>query len=253
MEVLESARVEAFNTNEVVVPAARRNEILCVIWEGTCVERKVRSTPRTSLPFIEENESHSEKSSSAVWYSGDWTAPIALQPERRLSGESNFAASHDIVATSNEGAKVIILEFKNLHRILQNGSILYKKYLSRHNLDGSSYEGPIQTTLVSPATEMLLKDSSEKLNILELIDINTGLRKLTAVQKRHLECLAEGPIAFNPGERLWRAGAPVDKAYLVVAGSASFVARRRNSFRGTGKPGMLSVSLCTCHLNYRGT
>jgi len=77
------------------------------------------------------------------------------------------------------------------------------------------------------------------LNILELIDMNTGLRKLTAVQKRHLECLAEGPIAYNPGERLWKAGAPVDKAFLVIAGTASFVVRRRNSFRGPGNAGML--------------
>lgn len=34
---------------------------------------------------------------------------------------------------------------------------------------------------------------------------------------------------FYPGERLWRAGAPVDKAFLLVSGSASFVPKRRNA------------------------
>ena len=241
MEVLESTRVEAVNKNDVVVPAARRNEILCVIWEGTCVEREAKSNS-ISLPQIEENKSHSEKDSIAVWHSGDWTGPIVLQPEKKLSGDSDDAASHDIVATSNEGVKVITLEFKNLNRILKNGSPLYRKYLARQQSAGSPYDGPMQTNLV-PAIEKLLVECSEKLNILELIDMNNGLRKLTAVQKRHLECLAEGPIAFNPGERLWKAGAPVEKAFLVVAGTASFVVRRRNSFRGPGNPGMLGVSL----------
>jgi hypothetical protein len=243
MEVLESTRVEAVNKNDVVVPAARRNEVLCVIWEGTCVERKVRSKS-TSLPLIEENESNLGKDSNTVWHSGDWTGPIALQPEKQLSGDSDNAASNDIVATSKEGVKIITLEFKSLHKILKNGSSLYRKYLKRQQ--SSAYDWPVQTNMVGPATEKLLKESLEKLNILELIDMNTGLRKLTAVQKRHLECLAEGPIAYNPGERLWKAGAPVDKAFLVIAGTASFVVRRRNSFRGPGNAGMLGVSLYMC-------
>jgi len=236
MEVLESTRVEAVNKNEVVVPAARRNDVLCVIWEGTCVERKVR-TNSNSLPLIEENESSLGKDSNTVWHSGDWTGPIALQPEKQLSGDSDNAASNDIVATSKEGVKIITLEFKSLHKILKNGSSLYRKYLKRQQSAG--YDGPVQKNVVGPATEKLLKECSEKLNILELIDMNTGLRKLTAVQKRHLECLAEGPIAYNPGERLWKAGAPVDKAFLVIAGTASFVVRRRNSLRGQGNAGML--------------
>ena len=240
MEVLESSRVEAVNKNDIVVPAARRNEILCVIWEGTCFERKVRSGT-DPLPLTEENESHFDEDSMAVWHSGDWTGPIALQPEKRLSGESDRAATNDIVAISKEGVKVITLEFKNLHRILENGSHLYRKYLKRQK-PAASYERSLPTNLVSPTTENLMKEALEKLNILELINMNAGLRKLTAVQKRHLECLAEGPVAFNPGERLWRAGAPVDKAFLVVAGTASFVVRRNNSVRAPGNSGMLSVS-----------
>jgi len=67
------------------------------------------------------------------------------------------------------------------------------------------------------------------LNVLELLDCNSALRRLSAVQKRHLESLAEGPVSFQPGERLWRAGAPVDKAFVVVSGTASFVPKRRNA------------------------
>jgi len=239
MEVLESTRVEAVNRNDIIVPAERRKEVLCVIWEGTCVERKVRLNS-SAMPLIDENATPDpDEDSLAVWHSGDWTGPIVLQPEKLLSGDSDHAANYDIVATSKEGVKVIILEFDNLHKILQIGSPLYRKYLQRQKPAGSSYDGPMQHTLMSPDTEKLLNESSEKLNILELIDMNTGLRKLTALQKRHLECLAEGPIAFNPGERLWRAGAPVDKAFLVVAGTASFVVRQRNNFRGASNPGML--------------
>lgn len=225
MEVLESARVEAVNQNDVVVPSNRRNKILCVIWEGTCVERKAKS----NLAFTEgELYFQNDTDSIAVWHSGDWTGPIALQPDKILSGDSDNAETNDIVATSNEGVKVITLEFKSLHRILKEGSPLYRKYLQRQKSFSSNFEGPVPENITS-STENLLKESSTKLNILDLIDMNTALRKLSAVQKRHLECIAEGPVAFNPGERLWRTGAPVDKAFLVVAGTAAFVIRRRNS------------------------
>ena len=78
-------------------------------------------------------------------------------------------------------------------------------------------------------TEQMFEEAVQNLNVLELLNCNSALRKLTAVQKRHLECLAEGPITYQPGERLWRGGAPVDKAFLIVAGTASFVQKRRNA------------------------
>ena len=254
MEVLEALRVEAVCKNEVVVAAARRNEILCVIWEGTCVERNKRSTLSSSnhraekqLSLIEEEESYAADGSTAVWHSGDWTGPLSLQPEKRLSGESDNAETKDIVATSKEGVKVITLEFNNLHRILKSGSPLYRQYLKRKEHISSRSDIPLQTNIVGLQTQKLLDESADTLNILELIDMNTTLRKLTAVQKRHLECLAQGPIAFNPGERLWKEGAPVDKAFLVVAGTASFV-YRQTAFRGTHasvtNSGMLAVSIC---------
>ena len=79
------------------------------------------------------------------------------------------------------------------------------------------------------ATEQLLGEALRTLNILELLNCNSALRKLSAVQKRHLESLAEGPVSFLPGERIWRSGAPVDKAFIIVSGTASFVPRRRNA------------------------
>jgi CRP-like cAMP-binding protein len=75
----------------------------------------------------------------------------------------------------------------------------------------------------------MLEDALKDLNILELLNCNSALRKLTAVQKRHLESLAEGPIVFQAGERLWRAGTPVDKAFIIVSGTASFAPKRRNA------------------------
>ena len=97
------------------------------------------------------------------------------------------------------------------------------------------------------ATEKLLTDALRNLNVLELLDQNSALRKLNAVQKRHLESLAEGPIGFGPGERLWRSGAPVDKAFIMVSGTASFVPRRRNAGSAKGGFGGKRVSLGLCH------
>jgi hypothetical protein len=169
--------------------------------------------------------------SMAVWHAGDWTGPIALQPDKRLSGESDQSENNDIVAMSSEGVKVITVDFASLHNILVTGSPLYRKYLERRQQQQrrlSYAEGLLQSSICS-ATQKLLNDSLQTLNVLDLLDQNSALRKLSAVQKRHLESLAEGPMAFNPGERLWRSGAPVDNAFLVVAGTASFVPRRRNA------------------------
>lgn len=111
MEVLETARVDAFCMNDVVVPAARRSKVLCVVWEGTCMER-----PQCSCTFenIQEDCATGEELensfpiSKAVWHAGDWTGPISLQPEKHLSGESNLSATHDVVAMSQQGVKVSI-------------------------------------------------------------------------------------------------------------------------------------------------
>ena len=235
MEVLETAKVDAYAKNEVVVPASRRGDLLCVVWEGTCTEVPSRpghsSTGQFTLQPIGEDEEGASPTGKAVWHAGDWTGPIALQPEDSLSGESERSNDHDVVAVSTEGVKVITVEFSSLHAILKAGSPLYRRYLERKSsqerakMDGSQSERLSNAT----PTDHLLDDAVKNLNVLDLLNCNSALRKLSAVQKRHLESLAEGPISFQPGERLWRAGTPVDRAFVIVSGTASFVPKRRNA------------------------
>jgi CRP-like cAMP-binding protein len=171
-----------------------------------------------------------ENRNFAVWHAGDWTGPLSFQPDRSLSGDSPTSHIYDIVAVSAEGVKVIVVEISNLHRILKSGSTLYRKYLDRKSLQEQA-----QLDIISnhdnqnAADSKLLDDALKTLNVLELLGCNSALRKLNAVQKRHLESLAEGPIHFQPGERLWRAGTPVDKAFIIVSGSVSFTPKRRNA------------------------
>lgn len=113
MELLETARVDAYCKDDIIVPAARRDSVLCVVWEGTCVELKsdTLSAPSSvnapAMRAIQENDPG--KNMGAVWYAGDWTGPIALQPDKALSGESDLSATHDVVAMSSQGVKVSLL------------------------------------------------------------------------------------------------------------------------------------------------
>uniref|UniRef100_A0A7S4N8F9 Metallo-beta-lactamase domain-containing protein n=1 Tax=Odontella aurita TaxID=265563 RepID=A0A7S4N8F9_9STRA len=259
MEVLETARVDAFCMNDVVVPASRRRDVLCVVWEGTCMEREEsskeadlhavtkrlgllqatqlnKSGDRRTSTFqlnlgthapLTEKEVRGKKRIGAVWHAGDWTGPRSLQPDKRLSGESSMGKTHDIVAMSSQGVKVITVEFSNLHEILKSGSPLYRRYLARKAK--LSHIDAIPETIENARNRQLFENAVHNLNMIELIDCNSALRKLTAVQKRHLESLAEGPVFYHAGQRLWRAGAPVDRAFIVVAGTVSFVPRRRNA------------------------
>lgn len=82
---------------------------------------------------------------------------------------------------------------------------------------------------ITTATAQMLDEATRTMNVGDLLKCNSAFRKLSAVQKRHLESLAEGPISFEPGERLWRAGTPVDRAFIIVSGTASFAPKRRNA------------------------
>lgn len=119
--------------------------------------------------------------------------------------------------------QVIIVDFSNLHKILRDGSALYRKYYLSLS---QQYSCAIPLSIAGNAAEVF-KKAVENLKVIELLDCNTGLRKLTAVQKRYLECLVEGPVVYSPGQRLWRSGSYVDQAFIVVAGTVSFVPRRR--------------------------
>lgn len=233
MEVLETAKVDAYSINDVVIPASRRSYVLCLIWEGTCSERLMTRSGHecfhTGLSSIDENPTNKP----AVWHAGDWTGPVTLQPDRRLSGESDSSKTHDVVAVSSEGVKVITIDFSSLHSILKSGSHLYRKYLDRKVMQERAKMDSSGGEQHSTTTEQLLDEATRNLNVLELLNCNSALRKLSAVQKRHLESLAEGPISYQPGERLWRAGTQVDKAFIVVSGTASFVPKRRNAGSAT--------------------
>eukprot|EP00549_Striatella_unipunctata_P000159 CAMPEP_0118677008 /NCGR_PEP_ID=MMETSP0800-20121206/2376_1 /TAXON_ID=210618 ORGANISM="Striatella unipunctata, Strain CCMP2910" /NCGR_SAMPLE_ID=MMETSP0800 /ASSEMBLY_ACC=CAM_ASM_000638 /LENGTH=687 /DNA_ID=CAMNT_0006572609 /DNA_START=186 /DNA_END=2249 /DNA_ORIENTATION=- len=153
MEVLETAQVEMFCPNEVVIPAHRRKELLCVVWEGTCIERDA-SMSSSNLdieasfnddPFFDsaeeswarlhpsqhdfyESDGGLQNHQPAVWHAGDWSGPLSLQPDGNLSAE-NSDGPKDVVALSAEGVKVIMVSMKDLHHILKSGSKLYRKYL----------------------------------------------------------------------------------------------------------------------------
>ena len=243
MELLETAKVDAYAKNDVIVHADRRSSMLCVVWEGTCSERS------TQIPFNKHSStgslepiSETDRSNTAIWHAGDWTGPLALQPDKRLSGESATSKDNDIVAISKEGAKVITIEFANLHSILKAGSKLYHRYLDRkahqERVRNDASLSLSERHSEATPTDHMFEDAVQNLNVLELLNDNSALRKLTAVQKRHLECLAEGPISYQPGERLWRGGTPVDKAFLIVSGTASFVPKRRNA--GSAAAGIIS-------------
>ena len=65
MELLETARVDAFCQGDIVVPAERRDSVLCVIWEGTCVEQKSgspipKSITAPSMRAIQEDDPRKE-------------------------------------------------------------------------------------------------------------------------------------------------------------------------------------------------
>ena len=120
---------------------------------------------------------------------------------------------------------MIVVDFSSLDRILKNGSSMYRKYQISLSQEHTCTIPPS----VQEKASRVFENAVKNLNVIELLDSNTGLRKLTAVQKRHLECLVEGPTVYAPGQRLWRTGSIVDKAFIVVAGTVSFVPKRRNA------------------------
>lgn len=229
MEVLEIARVDAYSMNDIVLSASNRSSVLCVIWEGTCVELSAKRGPGNTASTISEDSANLNMGSGPFWHAGDWTGPRVLQPEEAMSGESPTSTSHDIVAMSSEGVKVIKIDFPSLHSILKSGSQLYRRFLERNaGQERAKKEAAVEDELAT-ATDILLDAAKKELNVLDLLNCNSALRKLTAVQKRHLESLAVGPISYQQGERLWGAGTPVDKAFIIVSGTASFVKRRNAS------------------------
>lgn len=235
MEVLETAKVDTFYQDEIVVKASRRKHVLCVVWEGTCIEQMKMDTNGDEANW-ESNRSllpdgSKKRRREAVWHAGDWTGPRSLQPEKTLSGERSKSELFDIVAMSSEGVKAITIEMSYLHTILKEGSPLYRKYLLRQEekerrRGSQTMDSEVDGGEVQDIPPLMLQSNVVNMNLIELLDCNSALRKLSAVQKRHIESLAEGPIYFQPGQRLWKSGSPVDRAFIIVAGTAAFVTKR---------------------------
>lgn len=205
MELLETVRVDCYSSGEVVVPVEHRQNILCVVWEGTCIEKR----------RFGDNED--ETSEVAIWHAGDWTGPISLQPQESLSGESYLSRTHDIVASSKQGVKVITIEFGSLHAILKSGSTLYRAYLDLQTKPIFVPEGI--------STDVNIFSEINGLQFTDIIKYNSTFKKVSAVEMRHFECLADGLSYFGPGDYMWESGTLVDKAFLVIAGTAFFLPR----------------------------
>jgi len=69
------------------------------------------------------------------------------------------------------------------------------------------------------------------LTVSEILECNSALSNLSALQKSHLESMAENITGFQAGRQLWTTGEPVDTAYLVVKGSVKFSNNRGNKQR----------------------
>lgn len=286
MEVLEIAQVEMFCANEIVIPSERRSQMLCVVWEGTCVEQ--HASQDTYSDTLEPDDSDAsmngvdldtiiylnrgagpDSAKPTVWHAGDWTGPVALQPDMERSAESSGSEGpKDVVALSTEGVKVIMLNMKDLHQILKSGSKLFRKYLTLKEKQAAE-EAAMKAQIIRNETELtnssqnglhnpssFVIDTVNELqshnnwyaydSVLEVLKCNSALGRLTALQKRHLESLAEGPRYFEAGHYLWQVGEPVDYAFLIVAGTATFAPKPdddvwRNRRGSTGNIGPLQL------------
>jgi len=285
MEVLEIAQVDIFKPTEIVIPAARREEVLCVVWEGTCVERDstYESDITTMMPvtliqhassvdvklnqivYLDQNDSITHQKNPIVWHAGDWTGPVALQPDMERSAEKKGNdGPKDIVALSTEGVKVIMLNMKDLQKILKCGSKLFRKYLSlkekqkaeedafraqiiRNEVDSNEADPCFENVNDNMDDDSVIHQTPNNWyaydSVLEVLKCNSALRVLTAHQKRHLESLAEGPQYYESNKYLWQVGQPVDHAFLIVAGTANFaqkpeddVLRNRRGSTGNMEP-----------------
>jgi len=252
MELLEAAQVDVFKMGAIVVPAECRSAILCVFWEGTCIERK-RYKGLQDQRIVDSSEFSAElaiEEDLMVWHAGDWTGPLSFQPDLRMSGESRSVQNpHDVVALSEKGVKVISWDMKDVCIILQSCSPSYKKYLADNGKSvesdnwNDSEKATINTVVYRTnetddsqtkisydeysTTESSRTDRSKQymdISFLDVLRYNSALKKLTAVQKRHLESLSEGPSRYDPGRPIWLAGRPVDFAYLIISGTAFFQA-----------------------------
>jgi hypothetical protein len=109
---------------------------------------------------------------------------------------------------------------KDVQRILKTGSKLFRKYATLQNEKKSQQGQQQQQPRMYGHTVDQAFDSSKD-SLLDVIQCNSVLRNLTAMQKRYLETLAEGPRYFTSHTLLWKVGDPVGFAFLIVSGTVT--------------------------------
>ncbi|GMI47113.1 hypothetical protein TrCOL_g5289 [Triparma columacea] len=216
MELLSLARVQTFHEGAVVLTAEERKLCVCIVWEGGLTESMMLSKSRSfegtldtetlkSVPSDGGDEEDDdvggeEERVYAVWHAGDWTGPLTFQPDLERSSEPNDTPRRNIIANSINGVKVIKIYVSELDFVLKEGSPLYLSYRR------------VQSR--SP-----LRIAEGESSFTELLETNSTLRRLTPIQKRHLEALSEERAEYDPGEYLWTKGSEAKYAFIVVKGS----------------------------------
>jgi len=245
MEVLEIAKVAVFCDGKVVIPANRRIEALCIVWEGACVEREGDGDGRLRKdddPGFSEDKFDEDDDSPTIWYAGDWIGPVALQPDiKRSALKASNKPLQDIIAVASEGVKVIMLQMKDLEAILQRGSKIYRKYLQLQ-LKHAAEEAAAMTTMQSedlagryPMRSGLGHFAFD--HLLGVLECNSVLGNLSATQKRSLESIAEGPRVFEEGSTLWNTGDRCNYNFLLATGNVSFNREQLPKPQGQGSGG----------------
>jgi hypothetical protein len=138
--------------------------------------------------------------------------------------------------------QVITWDMKDIHGILQSGSPSYRKYLAETKRNGEKVERSFSITggrkqvdvddEHSTTESTVLSRQSGDTSFLNVLMYNSALSKISAVQKRNLEFLSEGPIRYERDQPIWSVGQKVDYAYLIVSGTAVF--RSNPGRRGGG-------------------
>ena len=79
--------------------------------------------------------------------------------------------------------------------------------------------------------DLLLSDRSlqalhTRSSFIDVLNCNSSLRKLSPLQKNHLEAIADPPQRLSAGANVWSVGQPVVNAFLIVRGSIKFAHHR---------------------------
>ena len=105
----------------------------------------------------------------------------------------------------------------DLQRILKSGSKLFRKYLA---LKEEQRKEARQRMHQEPLSAGFGRTKVSSDSLVDVLQCNSVLGSLTALQKRYLESLAEGPRYFGTNAFLWKVADPVEFAFLIVSGTA---------------------------------